>query len=141
MVIACISLGIAAPSLRGLARGSRAREAASTIAALARWARTRSATEARVHCLRFDPQSGTYGLLAASGAAYEPISVEFGRTFALPEGCRIQVIQPSGSEPYSIRFYPDGRADIARIRIIGPGSDEVEVSALSPTESYRALTE
>lgn len=140
MLIACIVLGIAAPSLRGLARGSRVREAASTIAALARWARTRSATEARSHCLRFDPQTGTYSVLAASGAAYEPMFVEFGRTFALPEGCRIQVIQPSGSEPYCIRFYPDGRADIARIRILGPGAEEVEVSALSPTESYRVVT-
>lgn len=141
MVIACIALGIAAPSLRGLARGSRGREAAKNIVSLARWARSRAAAEARSYCLRFDPSAGTYSVLAASGASYAPIPIEFGRIFSFPEGYRIQLVQPSGSEPYCIRFYPDGRGDIARIRILGPGVEEVEVAALSPTESYRIVGE
>ncbi len=136
MVIVCIALAVAAPALRDFWRGSETRNNALQILALARWARSQSINGARVLALRIDPGAGTYRLEASGEMGAEPLLCEFGRTFSLPEGCRVQVSVSPGAEPNCIRFYPNGRTDGLRILLQGPGPDEIEVAASSPTEDF-----
>lgn len=136
MVIVCIALASAAPALRDFWRGSRTRDEALQIMALTRWARSQSVAQARVHGLRFDPGAGTYRLETSDGLGTSPLLTEFGRTFVLPEDCRVEVTVTPGAEPNCIRFYPNGRSDGVRIRLSGPGTEEHEVAAPSPTEDF-----
>jgi prepilin-type N-terminal cleavage/methylation domain-containing protein len=136
MLILCISLATVAPTLRGFWDGGQLRNSALQILALTRWARTQAVTSTRVHALRFDPGERTYRLEAAEGLTFLPIPSDFGRLFTAPEEYEIEVTVVPGAERNCIRFYPDGRSDGIRIRIIAPENGEIRLEARSPTEQF-----
>ena len=136
MLILCISLATVAPTLRGFWKGGQMRNQALQVLALTKWARTQAVTSAKVHALRFDTGEKTYRLEVAEGMAFVPVPSDMGRTFTAPEDYELEVTVTPGAERNCIRFYPDGRSDGLRIRVIAPGNDMIVLEARSPTEPF-----
>jgi general secretion pathway protein H len=139
MSIVCISLATVAPVLRGFWEGGQLRNQALQILALTKWARTQAVTTAKVHALRFDTGERTYRLEIAEGLMYVPVTSDMGRTFVAPEEYELEVTVIPGGERNCIRFYPDGRSDGIRIRVISPGNELIVLETRSPTSPFVLL--
>jgi general secretion pathway protein H len=139
MVIISIALALASPSLRGWSRGGKLRDAGEQFLSLTRYARTQSASEARVFRLNVDAQAGTYWLTAASADDFVSLGTEFGRVFTLPEGFKIQMTD--GSRPLEfIEFFPNGRTQPAQVRFTSDDNHTYELNCPSPAEGFAVAT-
>jgi len=131
-------LAIAAPSLRGFARGRQTAGAAAQILSLTQLARSRAASLGCTHRLNLDAETGTYWLTTQRGGAFVEIRGGHGRRFRLPGGVSAALHLPSGAEPLPcVGFYPDGRCDPATIELTGGEGDVFHVTCPSPSERFR----
>lgn len=141
LVLISTVLAIAAPSLRGFARGRQTADAAAHLLALTRLARSRAASWGCCHRLNIDPETGTYWLTMQEGGAFVEIETDFGREYRLPSGVSIAVDEPSASEPpWVIEFHPDGRCDAVTIRLTGLRGDVLDVACASASERFRIIS-
>ena len=67
LVVLAIMAGIAAPTLRGFARGRNVPDAAAQLVTLTRWAHAQAIAEGRVYLLNLDPAGGKYWLTVEEG--------------------------------------------------------------------------
>jgi hypothetical protein len=84
------------------------------------------------------------------------VGTDFGRVFSLPPGARIAVERSAatldapnatggagGAAPAdAIDFYPDGRCDMATIRLtdLNSSGETLVIACLSPAEPFRVVT-
>ena len=150
-------LAMAAPSLRGFARGRQTAEAASQLLAMTHWARSQAAAEGRLYRLNVDVQAGAYWLSRQRGGAFVELDGEYGRHFRLPDGVTVSLETPTGgsaSNPAGhpaghsangsaddsaayIQFHPNGRCDEAAIELRGRQGEVFRVTCDSATERFR----
>jgi len=140
MVVMCVALAAAAPSLRGYFASRQVWDAAGQMVALTQYARSRAAAEGRVYRLNVDTKDGQYWLTAQTSAGFETLGSEFGRVFALPAGAAMEWAPDEGTNVTRewISFYPDGRSEAARLRITGRQGERVDVVCRSPAEAFEA---
>src|ERR1041385_6637144 len=67
MVIFCIVMALAAPSLRGFWAGRQTRDAADQILTLTRWASSQAAADSQVYRLNLDTEARTYVVTSQDG--------------------------------------------------------------------------
>jgi len=141
LVLVSTVLAIAAPSLRGFVRGRQTAEAAASVLALTRLARSRAASWGCPHRLNFDAEAGTYGLTMQQAGAFVEIDGNHGRRFRLPVGVSVTLVPPEGGEsvPY-VGFYPDGRCDPATVRLAGGAGDVFDVTCPSASERFTIVS-
>jgi prepilin-type N-terminal cleavage/methylation domain-containing protein len=142
MVVVATLVAISMPSLRGFWSGSRSRDAATEFLAVTQWARAKSAAEARIYRLSLDATNGDYQLTVQEGVEFVETGDEFGQIHSLPEGMRMEVVR-LGLTPDAvgqIDFHPDGRCDVAAIRLTEPDGTVTTIASLSPAEPFRILT-
>src|SRR5438067_6050559 len=96
MVIICIVLAMAAPSLQGWSRGSKLRDAGDQFLAVARYAQAQSVSEARIYRLQVDAKAGRYWLLAQDGPDLVELGTDFGHPFSIPEDFRLEMTDLNG---------------------------------------------
>jgi Tfp pilus assembly protein FimT len=148
LVIISTMLALAAPSLRGFWTGARARDAATEVQSLARYARTQAAAEGRVYRLNVDAASGVCRVEVQEYGQFVELSSSLGRSYALPAEVRAEVaahgeagqVQGAGQGQTAINFYPNGRSDPALIRLTDTLGQTSFVGSLAPAEPYRLLT-
>jgi type II secretory pathway pseudopilin PulG len=140
MLIICAVLGMAAPSLRHFFGSRRTADAAAQIVALARYARSQAVAEGRSYRLAVDRQGGTYRLLRRAAGRFVALDTEFGRTFALPAGTRVDwlVPPPDGPRDY-VEFRPSGRGEPAVLRLTGRNDEVYDIASGSPSERFRVV--
>jgi Tfp pilus assembly protein FimT len=134
-----MGIAVVAPSLRGFLAGRRVADAVDQLVALTRYARSQAAADANVYRIQFGTGDGTYWLLVLDGQSFRPLGTEMGRIFTLPQEARLELTTAArGSE--TVDFYPDGRSDMARIRITGERGEDFLISSRSPGEDYEAVS-
>jgi type II secretory pathway pseudopilin PulG len=140
MVIIGTVLAMAAPSLRGFFASRQTEDAAASIVALTRLARSQAAVEGRVYRLNFDLKEMKYWLTVQSEGAFRNLSSEFGRVFLLPEGTELELkVEGVPADRDYVSFQPTGRTEAATIRLKGRQGESVNIACLSPTESYKVV--
>jgi hypothetical protein len=134
MILVTVALGIAAPSLRGYASGSKLKDAARQVLAATSWARTQAVSEGRVY--RFNLEEDGYSVTAQEGDAFVEQPSDLGRRMALPEGVQMSLTRQQGDGASYVDFFPDGRVEPARIRL-SRNDGEMYVVSSSPSERFR----
>jgi prepilin-type N-terminal cleavage/methylation domain-containing protein len=141
LVLISTLLAIAAPSLRGFARGRRTADSAARILSLTHLARSRAASWGCVHRLNVDAETGTYWLTVQQAGAFVEIETDQGRRYRLPVGVSISLDVPSAAEsPSYVQFYPDGRCDPAVIQLADAEGQILHVTSPSPSERFRIVS-
>jgi prepilin-type N-terminal cleavage/methylation domain-containing protein len=146
MVLICIILGAAAPSLRGFFSSRKTANAAAHIMGLIQYARTQAIADGCNYRLNFDTTQNTYWLTVQSGSAFVAINTEYGITHSLPEGASFDLqADPNATITDHIDFYPDGSTSAAAIGVIPSTgqADEQEICSgynTTLTDSYRIVT-
>jgi Tfp pilus assembly protein FimT len=146
MVLICIILGAAAPSLRGFFSSRQAPNAAAQIMALIQYARTQAIADGCNYRLNFDTNLNQYWLTIQSGATYAFINSDYGMTYTLPDGFSFDLqADPNCTITDHIDFYPDGSSSAAAIGVIPRTgvADEQEICSgynATLTDTYRIVT-
>lgn len=141
MVMISILMVVAAPSLRGFLAGSKSRDASENLLSITRLARERAIADRAVYRLFVDPQAGTYWLHVQQGEQFVPLGTDFGQTYTLPEGMRIELSRVDHIVAGSwIDFHPNGRTDPATIRLTNSLNELTVIRCPSPAETFRILT-
>ena len=138
MVIICTVLAMASLSLRGFFASRRTADAAAQIVALSQFARGRAATDGSIYRVNLDVEEGKYWLTAQKTGAFENITSEFGRVFLLPDGTAAEWVTPLDAD--WIAFYPDGRGEVAHIRLTGRQGETADIVCASPAERFRVIS-
>ena len=89
MCIIAILAGVMVPSLSGFAAGRRTTNAATTILALANYARTQAVAEGAVYRLNFDDNARTVWLTRQVEGQFQPAPGDWGERQPLPAGVRM----------------------------------------------------
>ncbi|HOW69970.1 MAG TPA: prepilin-type N-terminal cleavage/methylation domain-containing protein [Phycisphaerae bacterium] len=139
LMIVCITLAMAAPSLRGWSKGSRLHDEVDAFVAVTRLARTQAVTTSKPHRLFIDPATATYQLRVQEGEEFIPLESGFGRPFELPQGYRIELRTTPESADSFIPFYPTGRTQPAQVRITSELGETVDIECASPAESFEIV--
>jgi type II secretion system protein H len=170
MMIICVVLAIASPSLRGWSKESALRNAAEDILATTRLARTQAITTGKTHRLCI-PREGGYYLMVLEGTEFVPVPSDFGFAPDLALNFQIELakdpaaamdprmgsqsriglsssrlgngqemLSSSQSDQPCIDFFPSGRTEPARIRVISQLSGSVEIACASPAEPFEIVT-
>lgn len=139
MILICTALAISAPDLRGYSAGSRMKNSAREVLALTNYARTQAASDGRVYRLSFDGTDGYSVMAQGDDGQFALLGNEMGRTFHLPDGVKVQVTAEDGTPADHIDFYPDGRADVARVHLSHDETD-LWILSLAPSERFRITT-
>ena len=164
MLIVAIVLSIAAPSLRMFANARPVANAAAQFVALTDYARSQAISEGRTYRLNLDPDKGLFWLTAQEGGAFQPLEREFGRVFSLPEGTKVDWLDPpavstgitvpglrlSGQTDNtpdaagtaartSIAFYPDGHTETSNLRLTDRRGNTLSIVCFSPTDRFRVV--
>jgi Tfp pilus assembly protein FimT len=146
MVLICVILGAAAPSLRGFFASRQTTNASAQVMALIQYARTQAIADGCNYRLNFDTTQNTYWLTVQSGANFAAPNTEDGTTFSLPEGASFDLqADPNATVTDHIDFYPDGTTSAAAIGVIPRTGrdDEQEICSgynATLTDSYRIVT-
>src|SRR5439155_13433027 len=99
------------------------------------YAQTQAVSEARIYRLQVDAKAGRYWLAAQDGTDLVEPGTDFGRPYDMPEGFRIQMTDLNAQPLEIVDFYPTGRCQPARLRIVD-GSYVVSVECASATEGF-----
>ncbi len=138
LAIVATALAVAAPSLRGWSRGSQLRDAGDQFVAVTRWARSQAALTGAVHRLELNPTN--YRVLTKTADGFSPIASEFGNVFQLPEGFTLSRLsgENATADPgaANIDFQPNGRTDVAQVRLTAPQGDSLDIVNASPAEGF-----
>ena len=132
MAIICTVLAMAAPSLRGFFASRRTHNTAALMLTAMKTCRSRAISEGRIYRFHLDPDKETFWITAQNQGVPE----EFGRAHTLPDGIGASWQDLPGGLPEYIQFYPDGRGDVARIRLNGKKGEVIELRCPSATEFY-----
>jgi type II secretion system protein H len=136
MVILCIAMAIAAPSLRGWSHGTRLRDSADQFLAATRFAHTQAIADCKTYRLYVDARSGTYWVTMQNGQDFVNVGSDFGRVFQLPDGVQMQVTTDSAPTVEYIDFYPSGRSMPATARFVDEAG-AITVTCRSPAEGFQ----
>ena len=133
MILICTALAVSAPDLRGFSAGSRMKNAAQQVLALTNYARTQAASEGRTYRLNFE--NGTYFVTAqGDDDQFAQDANSMGQSFPVPEGVQVQITRDDNQALNYIEFHPDGRTDVARVRL---SRDDAELYVVCPSPSER----
>ncbi len=135
MVILCIAMAVAAPSLSGWSHASRLRDSAEQFLAAARFAHTQAIAECKTYRLYVDPQARTYWVTMQDGQQFVNVGSDFGQVFQLPDGVQMQVTSDSAPTVQYIEFYPSGRSMVATARF-SDNAGSIDVTCRSPAEGF-----
>lgn len=160
LVLLSLIFGMAAPSLRGFGRGSRMRNAAETLAATARWARSQAIIQGTAYRLEINGSGQPYTVSRQDGQNFATVVPPRGQPKELSDGMTIQLLsaegenfqsyfaagisgqsaaQGSGGSTQAIYFLPTGRTDPAMIRLSGTDGTKVDVVCPTAAENYHVI--
>ena len=140
LLVLSVLFAMAAPSMSGFGAGRAAKQTASQIVSLSRWAREQAISEGRTYRLNFDAANQVYFVTAANGAMFEREPVEFGRNFTVPDGVVLTFETPQVAGMPCLEFLPSGRSQPGRIRIVSRDGEATELACLSATEPLRVVS-
>jgi prepilin-type N-terminal cleavage/methylation domain-containing protein len=147
MLLITITLAIAVPAMSGFLSGSKVRDTATQMIAVAQYAKARSAAEAKVY--RFNLSGDSYWLTVEEGQAFRPVGTDLGKRLTIASDLLIELVPldrrggggGGAMDASGISFFPDGRTSPALLRLSDPQGRVKLIGCPSPAESFRVLTE
>lgn len=139
MLITCIVLALAVPSLSGFLRGRKAKDCAAQVLALGQYARTQAVNSGAVYRFNLDEMNQTYWLTQQRGSEFVELGTEFGRTFTLPKEIEARWDPTGGGGENYIDFYPDGRVAATLLELSEKNGERSIVGCRSETEPLTIL--
>lgn len=119
LAILGMAAAITVPSVSGTMETARFRQGAAEVRATLALARALAASSGKIREVRFDPQKGEYGIAGHGGVR------------RLPEGIRLLSVERWGAaaegDGASLRFFPDGSADEAKVVVGDSGEGRIAV--------------
>jgi hypothetical protein len=94
--------------------------------------RSKAISEGRVYRFHLDPRKRTFWITTQN----QDVAQKLGRAFRLPDGIDANWQDHAAGLPEYVQFYPDGRGDVAKIRLTGKEGEVVELRCPSATEFY-----
>lgn len=162
LVLALLALimALAAPSLRGWARGTRFKNAADGIASTARWARSQAIVDGVVYRLEVDSTAGKYSVSKQSGQSYELVTPPGGQSREMGDDVKIELLSPDGSryqtsyvqpstdgttladtaDVQAVYFLPTGRTDPAMIRLQDNDGKSIVIVCSTAADNFQVFT-
>jgi type II secretion system protein H len=145
LVVISICAAIAAPNMRGFARGRLLPNTASALVTTTRWCRVQALSEGVEYRLNFDMTTGKWWVTKTDdgGVDFANVTDDIGREFIVPEGIAIQDIayksgiQASAQGEY-IAFRPGGRTDPATITLVSE-TNTIQVACESPLGTFHVV--
>jgi type II secretion system protein H len=145
LAVLAICAAVAAPNLRGFARGRRLPNTATVLASTARWCRTQALSEGVEYRLNFDTADGRWWVTKSddTGSNFTSVAEEIGLEYTVPDGITIQQIafqseaQTTADGTY-IAFRPGGKTDPATITLASE-TNAVQVTCESPLATYHIV--
>jgi Tfp pilus assembly protein FimT len=157
LLVLTIVVGMAVPSVSGFLGWSRSRDAVSQIVALAQYAKSKAAADAKSYKLTANGTS--CWLEVQQGEAFQRVTDDdLAEEIGLPDGASVEFVpgkNGSGSVAAvnaastdvaaqgandGVIFYPDGRTSAGVIRYTTPTGIPILFASPSPAESFRAMT-
>jgi type II secretion system protein H len=145
LAVIAICAAIAAPDLRGFAKGRMLPNTATALATTARWCRVQALSEGVEYRLNLDVPTGKWWVTKAddTGANFTTVPDDFGREFTIPEGIVIQSIAfktevETSDQGAFISFRPGGQTDPATITLAS-ANNSVQVACEAPLGSYHVV--
>ena len=139
MMIICVVLAVAAPSMRGWSKGQKMRNAAMEFVGMTKLARTQAISTSKVHRIKFDPSMTSYMLTVQDGDQWTTLNSEDGMAQQLPEGMRLEWADNRGQGRDALDFYPTGRCDAVNLAMRSDAGDALTIECATPTENYRVV--
>ena len=141
MLVICTILGMAAPSLTGWNRTSQLKDVASDFISTTRWARSQAAADSLIYRLCFDPQTHSYRLLVQNGQEFVNSPAAMAQPIVLPDGFAIEIVRDASAPAAEyIEFYPTGRIQPGRVRVLSDRGNVIEIVCATPTENYHVIS-
>jgi prepilin-type N-terminal cleavage/methylation domain-containing protein len=145
LTVIAICAAIAAPNLRGFAKGRMLPNTATALVSAARWCRVQALSEGVEYRLNFDTNNGKWWATKAddTGTNFVNVDDDYGREFTVPEGIAIESVAfPSESQASNqgvfIAFRAGGKTDPATITLASE-SNNVKVTCESPLGSFHIV--
>ena len=139
MVIITVVLSMAAPMMRGWSRGTKLRDTADEFMTAARKGRIEAVSSGTVHRLMLEPSSRRFWVVAQQGQQFVALDDSLARG-TVPEEFQIQWVDQPSIERGFVEFQPNGRAQVARVRIWSEFGEQIEVECATPAEGFRVVT-
>ena len=145
LVVIAICAAIAAPNLRGFARGRTLPNSAMALMTSARWCRQQALSDGLEYRLNLDASAGKWWVTKddGSGTVFNPVPDDLGREYTLPTGVIISDITFQSEIPASdagtfISFGPGGKTDVAKITLASDNLT-IAVGCDTPLSSYHVV--
>ena len=145
LVVIAICAAIAAPNLRGFARGRTLPNTGTALMTTARWCRVQALSDGVEYRLNLDASAGKWWVTMddGTGTNFTDVTDDLGREYTMPEGVTISDITFQGQIPASdagtfISFRPGGRTDVAQITLSSDNFNVV-VGCDTPLGSYHMI--
>jgi Tfp pilus assembly protein FimT len=140
MLIICIAMAAAAPSLRGFWGSQETKNLVTDVLSLTQWARAAAINQGTVYRLIINTQERTYHLEKQEQEQFVPLGTSLGTIFSMPTDTQMLLTRrDQGTEPY-IDFYPNGRLEPATIRIVDRHGEETILDCPSPTDPFHVIS-
>ena len=139
MIIMALIAGSVAPSLAGFAVGRQAKDAATIIVSLARYAQTQAVSEGRTYRLNIDVATRSIWLSAGHANTFAPLTNDLGKKFDIPTNVKLEATLPDHQDGTYIEFKSSGRLETGTVKLTDRFNNVTTVTCPSVTESYTIL--
>lgn len=141
MMLVVVVLAVAAPSLRGFARGRTDADAAAGVLALTQLARSTAATLGTTCRLNVDADAGLCWVTVQEAGVFVELGTDLGRPLVLPTGMVAAVELAPNQQPRNyVQFLPDGRAEQAVLSLTDRGGGVWRIQCPSATDRFRLIS-
>jgi prepilin-type N-terminal cleavage/methylation domain-containing protein len=142
MVLITILVGAVAPKLVDFAAGRRSDNAAQSLVAYARDARTEAISEGRLFRLNLDPSGRQFWLTAQDPETgqYVAPTGEFSQKYDLPDGVTMTTDIAQQSDGCYVTFHPSGLVDLGATQGSAPAANSQGAGGVMATPPPTAAT-
>lgn len=137
MIILCVVLAMAAPSLRGFFSSHQLNDIAEQIVVMTRYAKIQSAFQSRTYRLNFDMNERRCWISVQGETQYELLKQSFGNDFLIPNDLTVTFEDvPEEAGLYYFEFNPAGYANTGRVRLEDNQDNILDIVCCSPSENF-----
>ena len=141
MVIAAITVGVAAPSLSYFVRSRDLSNTATRFIAATRFARAQAIAHATVYRVNISVHENRWWLTKAdeTGVDFVPADLSGQNDHVLSEKLAIDCSLPADDAIHIIEFLPGGQTDAATVTLTSPNGGSIQIAADSRFDLYHIV--
>ncbi|MFB3894064.1 MAG: GspH/FimT family pseudopilin [Phycisphaerae bacterium] len=162
LIVVGVVLALCAPRMKGFFTSRQAADAATSLVALTKCARSHAIAQGLPCRLNVDAKSGQYWLTIQQAGQFVSPAGDMGQRYQVPDGAAVSLridsayytptptpgvgpaltaapARGAAPEPAYIQFYPSGRCDAATISVTDMQGQVFQITCPSATDSFRVI--